>query len=176
MSIYEQLENSLYDSCELALADYYPNSPIIFTHGTGSEPKVPYITLQILFVEQIGRTETATRADPVYDEEGEITHYELNSKAQYEVTVQFSGMGSSAGALAFDLHHLLNTTLVWEKFQLHNLYPIRKSEVRRAPLLRETEWVDRYNFDVIFTYSVSTNQKVDVIEYITFMRKSTGQE
>lgn len=176
MSIYSQLETSLYDSCVAGLSNYYPNTPIIFSHGSGPEPNVPYITLQILSVEQMGRTQTATRADPVYNEDEEITHYVLNSQGHYEVTVQFSGVGSNAGGLTFDFHHLLNTTLVWEKFQINSLYPIRKTDVRRAPMLRETQWVERYNFDVVFTYSVSTNQTVDVIEYYTLTRESTGQE
>lgn len=171
MSIYEQLEESLYDSCEAALADYYPDTPIIFTHVNGPELSNPYIAMQIMFVEQMGRTQTSTLADPVYGEDDEIIHYTLNSQAHYEVTVQFSGVGTSAGSMTFDLHHLLNTTLVWEKFQLNNLYPIRKTEVRRAPILRETQWVERYNFDVVFTYSVTTNQVVDTIEFIRFKQE-----
>lgn len=176
MSIYEQLEDSLYASCEAALSEYYPTAPILFTNQGGQEPSVPYVSIQIVFAEQMGRTQTATRADPIYDEDGEITHYVLNSQAHYETTVQISCIGSRAGAMAFDFHHLLNTTLVWEKFQLNNLYPIRKTEVRRAPILRETDWIERYNFDVFFTYSVSTNQMVDVIEYFTITQQSTGQE
>lgn len=168
MSIYEQLEESLYDSCEAVLADYYPDTPIIFTHVNGPEPSNPYIAMQIMFVEQIGRTQTSTRADAVYGEGGEITHYVLNSQAQYETTVQVSCIGSEAGTLAFDFHHLLNTTVVWEKFQLQNLYPIRKTDIRRSPILRETKWVDRYNFDVTFNFSVSTNQIVDIIEYLKY--------
>ena len=168
MSIFEKLEVHLHTACEEALESCHPDTCIIFSNQSGQEPSNPYIVLDILFNEQIGRTQTATRADPVYGEDGEITHYTLNSQAQYEVTVQVSCIGSKAGAMAFDFHHLLNTTLVWERFQLQNLYPIRKTDVRRSPILRETKWVDRYNFDVTFNFAVSTNQTVDIIEYLKY--------
>lgn len=168
MSIFEKLEVSLHTACEEALESYHPNTLIIFSNQSGQEPSNPYIVLDVLFNEQIGRTQTSTRADPVYGEGGEIAHYTLNSQAHYEVTVQVSCIGSEAGTLAFDFHHLLNTTLVWEKFQLQNLYPIRKTDIRRSPVLRETKWVDRYNFDVTFTFAVSTNQTVDIIEYLKY--------
>lgn len=168
MSIYSQLRNSLYDSLDLIVSEYYPNTPIIFSHQDGDEPAVTYIDLQELFVEQQGRVQTSTRTSQVVDPvTGEIKNM-LNTQAHYEVEYQLGFTGSKAGDIAYDLHHLINTTPVWEKFQLHSLYPIRKTEVRRSPLLRETQWIERFLFDVTFTYSVSTDQEVDVIEFISF--------
>lgn len=168
VSIYEQLEDSLIDSFEEALPERYAGTPIIFSHGMGLEPKDTYIVLDIINMVQIGRTQTSTRASPKQEVDEEQIDYELTSKGDYEVTVQVSAIGKKAGAIATDLHHLINTTPVWEKFQLNELYPIRKTDVRRSPVLRDTRWVERMNMDVTFTYSVYTKQDIDVIEKVGF--------
>jgi len=172
MSIFQQLRDSLYDSFSLVLADYYPTTPIIFSHQDGDEPNTTYLDLQEISVEQVGRVQTSTRTEEI-DDDGIIRNM-LNTQAHYETVIQVGFVGSQSGNIAYDLHHLINTTPMWEKFQLHNLYPIRKSEVRRSPLLRETKWVERFLFDVTFTYSVSTNQEVDVIENFTHIIQTWG--
>tara|TARA_R110000744_G_C19371770_1_gene563156 strand:+ start:28443 stop:28958 length:516 start_codon:yes stop_codon:yes gene_type:complete len=166
MSIFTTVRTDIRASTVDALSDTYPTTPIIFSHQNGEEPAVTYIDIQEINTTQIGRTQTSTRTTDV-TVEGDLKGY-LNSQNHYEITIQYSVTGSQSGDIAHDLHHLLNTTPVWEKFQLNNLYPIRKSDVRRAPILRETQWIDRYNFDVTFTYSVVTEQIVDVVEYATF--------
>jgi hypothetical protein len=67
-----------------------------------------------------------------------------------------------------------NNPVIHEEFSRYGLGYMRKSSIRRAPQKRETEWVEYQNIDVTFSYTVSTQQVVDVIEAVMLGDVTTG--
>lgn len=166
MSVYSEVRKALRDGTSVVLNDYFPTEAdkdkgIIFSHQSGTEPDVPYVVIQIVSANQVGRTSYSTLTDE--DEN-------LTIITQYEITAQFSFCGSLAGDMAYDFNSAINNNVViWEAFQKNKLAPLRKSSLRRLPIKRETKWIEYQNLDVIFSYAVKTTQKVDVVERISIL-------
>lgn len=166
MSIYSEVRSALRKGTITVLSEYFPTTElqdkgIIFSHGTGLEPTIPYVVIQILSTDQVGRTSYSTLTDE--DEN-------LTIITQYEITAQFSFCGTKAGDMAYDFNSAINNNVVmWEAFQKNNLAPLRKSTLRRLPLRRDTQWIEYENLDVTFSYAVKTTQKVDVVERISVL-------
>lgn len=164
MSIYSQVRQALRLGTLVVLNDYFPstdakNKGIIYSHTSGTEPTTPYVVIQIVKVDQQGRTSYSTFAGEVDEKLTIVNHY--------KITAQFSFVGTLAGDMAYDFYNAVNNNVVmWEAFQKYNLAPVEKSTLRRVPALRETKWIEYENLDVVFTYAVKTTQSVDIIEHI----------
>lgn len=138
-----------------ALSDY-PTTPVIFSHNNGTEPAESYVVVNILNIEQQGHHSTSTLATE--DEE-------LIFQVAYEVMCQFSFVGSLSGDMSQSFtQNINNNPLTRLELQRNNLGFMRKSQIRRAPQKRDTKWVEYHNMDVTFSYVVTTNQLVDVVE------------
>lgn len=149
------------------------NVPIIFSHQNGSEPADPYVVIQIVNVRQVGRTQEASFTDDG-DEFGENKN--LWYTAQYEVMAQFSFSGSLGPDYAQEFQHAVNNNrVIIEEYQKFNLAPIRKSLLRRAPMKRETQWIEFFNIDVTFSYAVQTIQSIDWVEHVSIKDSNTGE-
>lgn len=163
MDIYKEVRTAIRKGSIKALLEYFPteveqNSGIIFSHINGTEPSIPYVVINILGISQIGSADYSTRTNE---------NLELSIKAEYEVRAQFSFCGSSAGSMMhYFTQRIKNNVVVWEEFQKNNLQIRTKSDPRRAPQKRDTQWVDYWNMDVTFGYAVNTQQEVDVIEHV----------
>ena len=163
MSIYSQVRQALRLGTLVVLNDYFPttdakNKGIIYSHTSGTEPTTPYVVIQIVKVNQEGRTSYSSYADEIEN---------LTIVNHYKITAQFSFVGTLAGDMAYDFDNaIINNTVIREAFQRLNLAPVEKSTLRRVPALRETKWIEYENLDVVFTYAVKTTQAVDIIEHI----------
>jgi hypothetical protein len=167
MGIYSDVEDALRLGTLKILEEEFPDTLVIFSHMNGAEPADPYVSIQLVTTEQIGRTQYSTFAD---EQEN------LHILVQYEVVAQFSFIGSTAGDMAFTFNQAVsNNVVMWEAFQKNNLAPLRKSVVRRVPVKRETNWVEYHNIDVTFSYAVKTVQPVDVVERVSFVDINTGE-
>jgi len=166
MSVYSQVRESLRLGTLKVLDEYFPtdalkNEAILYSHTNGTEPSKPYVVIQIVSANQVGRTSYSTLTDE--DEN-------LTIITQYEIVTQFSFCGSLAGDMAFDFNNAINNNVImWEAFQKNKLAPLRKSTLRRLPIKRETQWIEYQNLDVTFSYAVKTTQKVDVVERISVL-------
>lgn len=173
MSIYSEVRSALRKGTARVLSEYFPTTDlqdqgIIFSHISGSEPVIPYVVIQIISTNQIGKTSYSTLTDE--DEN-------LTIITQYEITAQFSFCGSKAGDMAYDFNSAINNNVVmWEAFQKNSLAPLRKSTLRRLPIRRDTKWIEYQNLDVTFSYAVKTTQKVDVVERISVLGLGTTPE
>lgn len=160
MSIYSELRTAVRSGVLKVYTGNVPAVEVIYSHlpDNAPEPPNPYVIVQIIAQRQIGRVETTT-----------LTDVEKNIwfKAHYEIDVQFSFCGSTAGDLAYEFQQsLLNNVVVQEAFQINNLSPIRKSNLRRAPQRRDTGWIEYQNMDVTFSYAVRTKQPIDWVEHV----------
>lgn len=140
-----------------------PEKNIIFSHGKGTEPQGNYCVIDILENRQKGRVEESTRT-----KQGETWEDQsLGSTVYYYAKVQFTFLGSDALELGMEFHNALNNNRqVIEAYQRKALAPVNKSDLKRLPKLRETDWVETSVFDLDFGYSVQRYQSVDWVEYV----------
>lgn len=157
-TIYSSIRTAVRSGVLKVFENHTPVPQVIYSHTNGVEPSGPYVVVQIITQRQIGRVESSTRTDDEFN---------LWFTAHYEVDVQFSFCGSTAGDLAYEFQQmLLNNVVVNEAFQVNNLAPIRKSNLRRAPQKRDTGWVEYQNMDITFSYTVQTIQPIDWVEHV----------
>ena len=158
--IYTSLQDALYAVTTVALSEY-PTTAVIFSHEDGSEPAGPYVTISILSVEQQGQYTGSALANLV------AAQYEVNVTTANEVLCQFSFVGSDSGDQAYSFQQRINNNpLVFDELARNKLGVMRKSQVRRAPQKRDTQWVEYHNLDVTFSYHVVTKLVVDIVEGI----------
>lgn len=153
--IYTDVRAAIRRSAIAALSEF--TSPIvIFSHEGGTEPSGSYVVVNLLNIEQQGHHSTSTLATE--DEE-------LIFQVAYEIMCQFSFVGSLSGDMSQSFkQNINNNPLTRLELQRNNLGFMRKSQIRRAPQKRDTKWVEYHNMDVTFSYVVTTNQLVDVVE------------
>lgn len=167
MSVYSSVRSDLRKSALAALSVEYPDSPVIFSHSNGAEPAESYVVVNILSIDQIGQGSRSTLTNE--DEEAVFS-------ATYEVFVQYSFCGSESGSMAHEFNHRINNdpaTLLEHK--RNNLGFMRKSQIRRAPQKRDTQWVEYHNIDVTYNYIVATKEVVDVVEAVVLQTELDGQ-
>lgn len=180
MSIYSDMRNAIrLGTIEALVQSGHPSTQVIYSHQNGAEPSSSYCVINILNHVQRGRTQTATLTDDgslVGEEPEQVLVKNLIHTAVYEVVVQFTFAGSEAPDLAHDfMQSILNNVVVTEAYQKQNLAPMRKSNLRRAPQKRDTQWIDFYNIDVTFSYAVRTTQSVDWIEHVSIVESNSGE-
>lgn len=170
MTIYADMRDAVYQgTVEVFNQIGLPTTTVIFSHQSGPEPSSPHCVIQIVIVDQVGRTEYSTLTDDATPTK------HLQIKSTYEVQVQFTFGGSTAPELGHEfLNALRNNVVITEAFQKNNLAPMRKSSLRRAPQKREAEWIEFLNMDVTFSYAVMTTQDIDWVEHVTLKDANDG--
>ena len=158
MNIYSTVRGAIRNVTLKAL-DEFVNPTVIFSHQSGNEPSGSYVTVSILNVDQTGRHVSSGLV------EANGAKFEETIKVSYEVMAQLSFVGSQSGEMAYSLYQRINNNpLVLEEAARNKLGFMRKSQVRRAPQKRDTQWVEYHNLDVTFSYHVVTKQVVDIVE------------
>lgn len=164
MAAYSQIRKALRRAVIQSLIEFFPTTEdqdkyIFFSHTSGTEPSNPFVVINILGIEQIGKHSTSTLSDP--------TDNVLYIRASYEINVQFSFCGSSAGDMAQSFSQRINNNpFSFSALNKEKLSVMRKSNIRRAPQKRDTKWVEYFNQDVVFTYTLNTEQPVDWVEAV----------
>lgn len=169
MAIYSHLKTGIRKGAFVALSDFFTDeqtAPIIFSHTGGSEPAESYVAIQIVDIRQSGRGYVSTLTN--VDEE-------LTIQGNYLITAQFSFCGSQSLEMSSVFTQRVgNNPIIHQEFSKYGLGYMNKTTIRRAPQKRETEWVEYQNIDVTFSYTVSTQQVVDVIEAVVLEDVTTG--
>lgn len=166
--IFTAVKKGARNSALIALQEYNPLPLVIFSHSNGSEPSTNYVVISILSITQQGHANVSTLTN--VDEE-------LSISAVYEALVQFSFVGSDSGDMAHSFSQRMgNNPSVLQELSKNKMAFMRKSQIRRAPQKRETQWVEYQNMDVTFNYIVNSQQLVDVIDHIIVQDSITGNE
>lgn len=164
MAAYSQIRKAIRRAVIQSLIEHFPTEEdqeelIFFSHTEGSEPSKPYVVINILGIEQQGKHSTSTLSDP--------TQNIVNVRASYEITVQFSFCGSSAGDMAQSFAQRINNNpRSFSALNQNKLSVMRKSNARRQPRKRDTKWVEYFNQDVVFSYILNTQEVVDWVEAV----------
>lgn len=162
MSIYEQLEDSLYNAIEKTFAILNEQITITFSHQNGPEPKGNYVSINVLELTREGR---ASKSGMAYFPATRAEEYAVQG---YNGLIQLSFYGTGAGELSSLFHsQFMNNTPVRESFLRNNLAPRSVSNLRRAPQLRDTVWVNSFAMDMRVGWAVRTIQDVDWADKVT---------
>lgn len=157
MSIYTNLEQSI-RNVGLVANNEYPDMMLNFSHANGNEPVTSYASINILEMVQQGRAATPALTN---------LSSKLDIRTAYEVMVQFSFFGTLAGDASNSFFNRINNNpQVFEAMSVNNLGCMRKSNLRRNPQKRDTQWVDSFNFDITFNYIINTDQLVDYVDKV----------
>lgn len=187
MSVYSDFRNAVRIGTEKVFTEAgYTNVPVIYSHQNGSEPSGPYVVVQIVSLNQVGRNETSmlTQLAATYgwgfgwseNFSESDARQQITIKALYEGVVQFTFVGSQAPDLAHDFQqNICNNIVITEAYQRNLVAPMRKTGVRRAPQKRDTQWVEFFNMDVTFSYAVRTTQDIDWVEHVTILDENSGE-
>lgn len=165
MSLYSDIRTAVRNLAIKALEEYFPtvatqNAGILFSHLNGPEPSTPYVVINIINIEQQGHHSTSTLTN---------TDRELATQVAYEVMIQFGFCGTTAGEMSQHFTQRINNNpLIFEELHRYKLGFMRKSQIRRIPQKRDTQWVEYFNQDVTFSYVGVTEQLVDTVEAVIF--------
>jgi len=108
----------------LSVLSEFTNPIVIFSNSNGTEPAESYVVVNILNIEQQGHHSTSTLAN---------TDETLTFQVAYEVTVQFSFVGSLSGDMSQSFtQNINNNPLTRLELQRNKLGLMRKSQIRRA--------------------------------------------
>ena len=155
MAVYSSVRTAIRNVALTSLSEF-TNPVVIFSNSNGTEPAESYAIVNILSITQIGHHNTSTLTN---------TSEELSIQVVYECLVQFSFIGSLAGDMVQSFTQRINNNPVaLESLKANKLSLMRKSQIRRAPQKRDTQWVEYQTIDVTFSYVVNTQQLVDVVE------------
>jgi len=163
MSTITDLQDGIRNLCIQSLLEYFPtktaqNKGVIFSHMSGAEPSTPFVAINVLDIRQVGGKVQSSKMR--LDET-------ISFQVPYEIMVQFSFSGSTAGDMAQEFtQNINNNVLVIDQYKGRKIGVMRKSNIRRIPQLRDTKWVEYYTQDVTFSYILVTKQAVDVIESV----------
>lgn len=171
MNIYTLVRKATRDSVISLLPEFFPttveqNQGIVFSHTGGAEPSIPYLVINILNIEQQGHHSTSSSLNP---------DNQLVVSALYEATVQYSFLGNSGGDMAHSFsHRISNSPLAFQAQQRSNLAFLSKSQIRRNPQKRDTDWVESFNIDVTYNYIVNEVQTIDFVEGVVLSTDIDG--
>lgn len=138
---------------------------LIFSHENGTEPTGDYCVINIIENRQKGRASEATRTKQ--KDGGTWEEQMLPFTVFYYAKVQFSFIGRNALGLGLEFeHNVTNNRQAIEAYQYKSLSPVNKTDLKRLPKLRETDYVETAVLDLDFGYSVQRYQDVNWVEYI----------
>lgn len=159
--IYKPVRSSITASMKSVLEEIgYPDTLVVQSHQNGLEPTNTYAVLNILMTTQHGFRDEAT----FMNLDGDT----LDSVTTYSVSTQISFVGKDSEEVATEFRHaMINNRRCYEYFLYNGLGVLSRSDLRRIPQQRETEWVAAMNMDIEFSYAVATRQSYDWIQYIT---------
>lgn len=160
MSILRAIKPVLHSSLSDVLTTLgYPDTQIIYSNQNGLEPDKSYGVINILQINQVGRSDEASFIVPTSDILEFVTHHTLS--------IQISFIGTESDSIAYDFRHgLINNRRCFEALLKNNFGIASRGDVRRVPQKRESAWVEAYNMDIDLTFSIFTRQSYDWVEYV----------
>lgn len=143
----------------------YVNPLVIFKHQNAPEPNQTYCAIYIIRLQETGRSTKSFFLEDVDDDPTVGKHY---AQQHFKATLQLTFVGKDSGDMAHDLKQAMNNSLLAREDLLRkDLSFIDCTDVRSNPQLRETRWVDSFNFDINLGYSVQHTEDLNWVEFIT---------
>lgn len=166
MDIYDEVGRAAQRAITKTLTRLGYSSPlVIFKNQNAPEPNKTYCAIYIISNVEKGRATKALFLDDVVGDPNVGKHY---AQQHFDAVLQVTFVGLDSGGMAFDLKQALKSSiLTGEDFLKENLSFVSATDVRSNPQLRETRWVDSFNFDLRLAYSVQHTEDLNWVEFIT---------
>ena len=166
MNIYDEVGKAAQRAITTTLTRLGYTTPlVIFKNQNAPEPNKTYCAIFVISTSEHGRATKSLFLEDVADNPDVGRHY---SQQHYDATLQITCIGLDSGGMAYDLKQAFkNSLLTREDLVRQSLSFISTTDVRSNPQLRETRWVDGFNFDVRLGYSVQHTEDVNWVEFIT---------
>lgn len=143
----------------------YEDPLVIFKHQNAPEPNQTYCAIYITRIQETGRATKSFFLEDVAGDPAVGRHY---AQQHFKATLQLTFIGKDSGDMAHDLKQAMsNSLLAREDLLKKDLSFVDCTDVRSNPQLRETRWVDSFNFDINLGYSVQHTEDLTWVEYIT---------
>lgn len=159
------IEDALYQG----VVGAFPDIKAIIAYQNGHELVAPYCLIDVLNQQMVGREQISNYCEGV---EPDVV-YTQEVQEQYEVLVRFTFIGKddnsvdTASNTAHEFYSALNNPLKRYYFALQNLAVMRKGNVKRSPIIRDTKIYNGYSIDVTFSYCLKmteTGEYFDTVE------------
>ncbi len=159
MSMYSLQRQLIRNVVKNALTEYpLQDGKIIYSHLNGTVPTGTYITINILFTDQEGRTQQSGLLD-----EAGLVHY----LTPYRMRVNFQTTGNQAGDISHSLYQRLgNSGLNREFSSLSNISVLQKSSITRNPFKIDTTWIEYFSFSADFYFISHFSESVQAVESV----------
>lgn len=166
MNIHEQVGEKVQRALTATLVRQGYNTPlVIFKNQNAPEPNKTYCAIYIINLTEKGR---ATKSFFLQDVPGDETVGKHYAQQHFNATLQVTSVGLQSGDMAYAVKQALkNSILTGEDFLKEGLSFISATEVRSNPQLRETRWVETFNFDLTLGFSVQQTEDLNWVEFIT---------
>ena len=166
MNIYDEVGKAAQRAITTTLTRLGYSSPlVIFKNQNAPEPNKTYCAIYIINNSEKGRATKALFLQDVVGDPDVGKHY---AQQHFDATLQVTFVGLDSGGMALDLKQALRSSvLTSEDFLKENLSFVSATDVRSNPQLRETRWVDSFNFDLRLGYSVQHTEDLNWVEFIT---------
>ena len=163
MSTFNDLENSLY----AVASALFPSWRIIFPYQNGPEPETPYLVINVMKLDSVGREHNSDGVSVDQFDVGTTSSVQTyNAKVRFEL-IGLNDTNTTAGEMIHELDVALRSPMAYELQHRNNLSLLRKSPVTRLPLKRETDMFMFFQIDAQFGYTVKYVYEQDWIEATT---------
>lgn len=162
MDIYSKFEKSMVTVVSKVCTELEIDCIPIVSHQNGPEPTKSYVSINTLMISATGKADASQGA---YDATAAQMYQHTVQNYEVHVQLTFFGAKSAENAMGYFSQYSGNIP-VREIYLRNNLSPRRRSDLRRAPQLRDGEWVNSFSFDLILGFAVKTVQEVDWAEYV----------
>lgn len=159
MSLFNDLENSLY----AVASTLFPTWRIIFPYQNGPEPETPYLVINVMKLDAVGREHNSDGVQVVDGVGTTSTVQTYNAKIRFEL-IGLNDTATTAGEMIHELDLALRSPLAYELQQLNRVSLLRKSPIVRMPLKRETDMFMFFQLDTQFAYTAKYVYEQDWIE------------
>lgn len=183
LSLHTDLKNAIYSSLRQMIAS---DVPIIWMYGGGPAPKWPYIGIQILNNEQVGKTNTEWKVskgqyyDGTYLYDGEMNYdggaYVTQVKKTYSTLIRICFFGIECQDVGYDFDLKIDSQTYRTLWRVHGLSFQRKLATANVPRQYETQWVSCHQIDFNLLYYIAYKEQIDGIESVGVTINATQED
>lgn len=158
-TVYNAIEDSFYDFLSPILA---PNA-VIISNQAGNEPTSTYLVVDVLTADPVGSVKKSVFAREI----GTTDVFETYDYTTYVVSVKFQAIGSKADQVIQRLEQCFSRDV--DREVLAHTYKVsfmKANTIRRAPIKRETKFVESYVLNATFSCMLTDTYKTDIIEKV----------
>lgn len=163
VDIYSTFEQSMVNVVNQVCTELQITLQPIVSHQNGPEPRQNYVVINTLNIDATGHADSQRNA--MFFQANSMKQYMVQ---QYEVVVQLQFFGQGAGGVAMGYYSQLSgNSVIREIHTKNNLAIRRRTNLRRAPQLRDGVWVNSFAFDMTLGFAVRSAQEIDWVDSIT---------